>query len=56
MFVSIGAAVFNLRVAVRAHGRETQVRLMPDSKPTGHRGDTAHPASRCSTGGGRGAS
>jgi hypothetical protein len=30
MFVSIGAAVFNLRVAVRAHGRETQVRLMPD--------------------------
>ena len=30
MFVSVGAAVFNLRVAVRAHGRETRVRLMPD--------------------------
>jgi len=30
MLVSVGAAVFNLRVAVRAHGRESQVRLMPD--------------------------
>lgn len=30
MFVSIGAAVFNLRVALRAHGREPVVRLMPD--------------------------
>jgi nitroreductase len=30
MFVSIGAAVFNLRVAVRAHGRQPQVRLVPD--------------------------
>ncbi|HEY3008851.1 MAG TPA: nitroreductase [Micromonosporaceae bacterium] len=30
MFVSVGAAIFNLRLAVRAHGRETRVRLMPD--------------------------
>jgi nitroreductase len=30
MLVSVGAAVFNLRVAVRAHGRGTRVRLMPD--------------------------
>ena len=30
MFVSVGAAVFNLRVAVRAQGREVGVRLMPD--------------------------
>ncbi|HEU4421299.1 MAG TPA: nitroreductase [Pilimelia sp.] len=30
MFVSVGAAVFNLRVAVRAHGRQARVRLTPD--------------------------
>jgi nitroreductase len=30
MFVSVGAAVFNLRVAMRAHGFQTRVRLMPD--------------------------
>jgi hypothetical protein len=30
MLVSVGAAVFNLRVAVRAHGRESQVRYVPD--------------------------
>jgi len=30
MLVSVGAAVFNLRVAVRAHGRENQMRFMPD--------------------------
>jgi nitroreductase len=30
MLVSVGAAVFNLRVAVSAHGRECQVGLMPD--------------------------
>jgi len=30
MFVSVGAATFNLRVAVRAHGREALVRLTPD--------------------------
>jgi nitroreductase len=30
MFVSVGAAMFNLRVAVRAHGWEARVRLMPD--------------------------
>jgi nitroreductase len=30
MFVSLGAAVFNLRLSVRAHGRESRVRLMPD--------------------------
>jgi hypothetical protein len=30
MLVSVGAAVFNLRVAVRARGRENQVRFMPD--------------------------
>jgi nitroreductase len=27
MFVSVGAAMFNLRVAVRAHGWEARVRL-----------------------------
>jgi hypothetical protein len=31
MFISVGAAVFNLRLAVRAHGREARVRLMPDT-------------------------
>jgi nitroreductase len=31
LLVSVGAAVFNLRVAVRAHGRESQVRLLPDA-------------------------
>jgi nitroreductase len=30
LMVSVGAAVFNLRLAVRAHGHETRVRLMPD--------------------------
>ncbi len=30
MFVSVGAAVFNLKVALRAHGREAVVRLTPD--------------------------
>jgi nitroreductase len=30
MFVSVGAALFNLRVAVHAHGRDPRVRLMPD--------------------------
>jgi nitroreductase len=30
MLVSLGAAVFNLRLAVRAHGRESRVQLMPD--------------------------
>jgi hypothetical protein len=30
MLVSIGAAVFNLRVAVRAHGRENRVTFLPD--------------------------
>jgi Nitroreductase family len=30
MLVSVGAAVFNLRVAVRAYGRENQVWFMPD--------------------------
>lgn len=30
MLVSVGAAVFNLRVAVRANGRNARVRLMPD--------------------------
>jgi nitroreductase len=30
MLVSVGAAVFNLRVAARAHGRENQVRFLPD--------------------------
>jgi hypothetical protein len=30
MFVSVGAAVFNLRVAVRAQGRENSVSFMPD--------------------------
>ena len=30
MLVSVGAAVFNLRVAVRAHGRENRVSFMPD--------------------------
>jgi nitroreductase len=30
MLVSVGAAVFNLRLAVRAHGREPRVRLLPD--------------------------
>jgi hypothetical protein len=30
MFVSVGAAVFNLRVALHAHGRASQVRFMPD--------------------------
>jgi nitroreductase len=34
MFVSVGAAVFNLRLALRAHGLETSVRLMPaDAEP-----------------------
>ena len=31
MCVSVGAAVFNLRLAVRAHGYEARVRLMPDT-------------------------
>jgi len=35
MFVSVGAALFNLRVAVRAHGRETRTRLMPDPSEPG---------------------
>jgi hypothetical protein len=30
MFVSVGAAVFNLRIALRAHGRQARVSLMPD--------------------------
>jgi nitroreductase len=30
MLISIGAAVFNLRLALRAHGREARVRLLPD--------------------------
>jgi nitroreductase len=30
MLVSVGAALFNLRVAVRAHGREPRLRLLPD--------------------------
>jgi hypothetical protein len=30
MLVSVGAAVFNLRVAVRAHARVPRVRLLPD--------------------------
>jgi nitroreductase len=30
MFVSVGAAVFNLHLAVRAAGRETRVSVMPD--------------------------
>jgi nitroreductase len=30
MLVSVGAAVLNLRLAIRAHGRQTQVGLMPD--------------------------
>lgn len=30
MFVSVGAAVFNLRLALGAHGRKTKVRLTPD--------------------------
>jgi nitroreductase len=30
MLVSVGAAVFNLRVAVRTHGRDPRVRLLPD--------------------------
>jgi nitroreductase len=30
MLVSVGAALFNLRVAVRAHGRDAVVHLMPD--------------------------
>ncbi|MFR9777055.1 Acg family FMN-binding oxidoreductase [Micromonospora sp. MS34] len=30
MLVSVGAALFNLRVAVRAHGRQPVVALMPD--------------------------
>jgi len=30
MFVSVGAAILNLRLAIRAHGREARVRLMPD--------------------------
>jgi nitroreductase len=30
MYVSVGAAVFNLRLAVRAHGREPDVHLIPD--------------------------
>jgi nitroreductase len=30
MFVSVGAALLNLRVAVRAHGYQTGVRLTPD--------------------------
>ncbi|HZN20859.1 MAG TPA: nitroreductase [Micromonosporaceae bacterium] len=30
MLVSVGAAVFNLRVAVRANGRDARVRLTPD--------------------------
>jgi nitroreductase len=31
LFVSLGAALFNLKVAVRAHGRAAYVRLLPDS-------------------------
>lgn len=31
MLVSVGAAVFNLRLAVRAHGRAVMVRLAPDA-------------------------
>jgi nitroreductase len=30
MFVSVGAAIFNLRVALRARGWQAQTRLMPD--------------------------
>ena len=30
MFVSVGAALFNLRVALRSRGRQAQVQLMPD--------------------------
>jgi len=30
MFVSVGAAVFNLRLALRAQGRDPRVRLVPD--------------------------
>jgi nitroreductase len=30
MFVSVGAAVFNLLIAVRAHGRQASVRLSPN--------------------------
>ncbi len=30
MLVSVGAAVFNLRVAIRAYGRENRVSFMPD--------------------------
>jgi nitroreductase len=30
MFVSVGAAILNLRLALRAHGREARVRLIPD--------------------------
>ena len=31
MLVSVGAAVFNLRLAVRAHGRESRVRVLPEA-------------------------
>jgi nitroreductase len=30
MVVSVGAAIYNLRLAIRARGRESRVRLMPD--------------------------
>ncbi len=30
MFVSVGAAVLNLRLAIRSHGYDPQVHLMPD--------------------------
>jgi hypothetical protein len=30
MFVSVGAALLNLRLAIRAHGHQTQVHLTPD--------------------------
>jgi hypothetical protein len=30
MFISVGAALLNLRLAIRAHGHRAEVRLMPD--------------------------
>lgn len=45
MFVSVGAALFNLRVALRARGRQAKVRLMPDpTEPDLAARVAAHPA------------
>jgi nitroreductase len=38
MVISVGAALYNLHVAVRAHGRDARVRLLPDPDDPTHAG------------------